>query len=161
MSPLRRICRTTLTLSLLTGLASACTHRTSAAPEEPARRFGEAMTEVGHRFERVGRAAQASQWDLVDYDLGEIDEVFTQDLPHARTPEDVHIDLHVPSAAFARSQLPPLHDAAAHRDRAAFEAAFAGAAAACNACHQSAGKPFIVVPSRIGDAVPQIGPPAQ
>lgn len=119
------------------------------------------MTEVGHRFERVGRAALASQWELVDYDLGEIDEVFREDLAHARTPGDVHIDLHQPSNAFALAQLPPLRDAATRRDRAAFEAAFAAAAATCNACHRAAGKPFIVVPTRLGEAVPQIAAPSQ
>jgi len=160
MLPRRRIFRTTWTLSLLMGLACACTHRSPSAPDEPERRYGDAMTEVGHRFERVGRAALASQWELVDYDLGEIEEVFHEDLPHARTPGDVHIDLRAPSGAFAATQLPALHDAATHRDRAAFEAAFAAAAATCNACHRAAGKPFIVVPTRIGEAVPQIAAPS-
>ncbi len=132
----------------------------TAAPAPAGKHFGDLMFEVGRRFERAGRAVEAGRWALADYDVGEIEEVFGQDVPTAIMPEDVHIDLLPIAREFANSVPATLHKAIASRDKAAFEAAFASASERCNACHEEAGKPFIQVPSKIGVPVPRLDPVA-
>jgi cytochrome c556 len=142
-----------IVLAILLALGGGCS---KAGAKPPPRRFGDAMAEVGRRFERAGRAVAASRWDLANYDLGEIEEVFANDLPYAERPEDVPIDPAPRAAAFAATNLPALLKATEARDRAAFDAAFAAAAAACNACHVEAKKAFIEVPSTVGAEVPTL-----
>jgi cytochrome c553 len=119
------------------------------------RRLGDIMSEVGRRFERVGRAAVAGRWELAGYDLGELDELFA-DIPTASMPEDVSIDVRPIARAFVETHPAELKKAIAAKDRAAFEAAFARAAGACNGCHQAAKLTFIEVPMKVGVAVPVI-----
>lgn len=114
------------------------------------------MAEVGRRFERVGRAGQAGNWDLVDYDLHELEEAFEDDVPTAAVPHDVPVDVRPLASAFATGALVELRRGAATRDAAGFAAAFGAAAAACNGCHEAAAHGFIVVPTNPGDAVPVI-----
>jgi cytochrome c553 len=137
-------------------LGAACRSAADAPPPGP--HFGDLMAEVGRRFERAGRAVAAGRWGLAGYDIGEIDEVFAQDLPTAIMPEDVAIDLRPPAQAFASTAPAELRKAIVAKDRAGFEAAFARAATACNACHTAAGKPFIEVPSTINAPVPRLDP---
>lgn len=123
-----------------------------------ARRFGDAMSEVARRFDRAGRAVEAGRWDLADYDLGEIEEVFEQDIPHAERPPDVPVDPTPIAAAFAANALPALQKSVATRNPAAFARAYADASAACNGCHAAAAKKFIVIPSTPGIGVPDLSP---
>ena len=125
----------------------------AAAP--PGKHFGDIMAEVGRRFERAGRAVMAGRWELAGYDMGEIDELFA-DVPHAIMPEDVTIDVRPIAKAFVDAHPAELKQAIAAKDRAAFEAAFARAAVACNGCHQAAKRTFIEVPTKVGVAVPVI-----
>jgi hypothetical protein len=60
--------------------------------------------------------------------------------------------------AFLDTNAPELKKAAAAKDTAAFTAAFARAAAACNACHSASQKAFIQVPSVPGRGVPDLDP---
>ena len=113
------------------------------------------MSEVGRRFERAGRAVVAGRWELAGYDLGEIDELFAE-IPDAIMPEDVTVDVRPIAKAFVDTQPPELRKAIAAKDRAAFEAAFARAAGACNGCHQTAKRAFLEIPTKIGVAVPVI-----
>lgn len=127
-------------------------------PVEAPRRFGELMAEVGQRFERIGEAGAASQWELAAYDLTELDEIFEGDVPTSRVPEDVPADVHALAASFADTALPPLEQAVASRDAAAFTRAFASTGEACNACHASSDHAFIRIPTVPGMPVPIIGP---
>lgn len=131
---------------------------TTAVPAPAGKHFGDLMFEVGRRFERAGRAVEAGRWALADYDVGEIEEVFGQDVPTAIMPEDVHVDLLPIAREFANSVPASLHKAIASHDKAAFEAAFASASERCNSCHEEAGKQFIQVPSKIGVPVPRLDP---
>lgn len=133
---------------------TACSRR-DAAPPAASQRYGEVMREVGARFERAGRAAAASRWELAEYDVGELGEAFDDDLPHATPPKEVKIDL-APMAKGISAPAAALKRAAAARDRAAFENAFADCARACNACHAASGHAFIEVPARVGAEVPAI-----
>jgi hypothetical protein len=135
--------------------AAACSSGDSRAPT--ARRYGDAMAEVGRRFERAGHAVAAGRWELAGYDLGEMEEVFAADLPHAARPGDVPIDPAPLAAAFVSTTLPALSRAVEARDRRAFDAAFADASRACNGCHQAAGKAFIEISAAVDAAVPDLG----
>ena len=130
----------------------------SAGPEGP--RYGALMAEIGPRFERAGRAAGAGAWELADYDLHELEELFEDDAPGASAPADVTTDLPGGMADFARGPLAELRRAAASHDGAAFASAYAAAAGACNACHRDAGRGFLLIPTVQGEEVPAIAPPA-
>ena len=134
-------------------LLSACTK-----PAPPPRRFGDAMSEVGRRFERAGKAAVAGKWDLAAYDLGEIQEVFEDDLPHAARPADVPVDPQPLVKQFAAGPLPAMIVAANAHDENQFAQAWNAASAVCNSCHEQSAKPFIIVPAVPGDSVPALCP---
>ena len=143
---------TRLVLALASLIAAACSRVAPAT--SPAPRFGDLMAEVGHRFERAGRAAGAGRFALARYDIGELRELFEEDAPRAQLPAGANFELHAQAQAFAHAQLGPLEQAATRADKAQFARAFAAAAAACNACHVAAGRGFLVVPSQPGEAVP-------
>jgi hypothetical protein len=63
----------------------------TAAPSAP-KRYGDIMAEVGRRFERAGQAVVAGRWEMAGYDIGEIGELFEDDIPVAVIPEDVKVD---------------------------------------------------------------------
>ena len=133
-----------------------------AAPPPPERSaaqpgLGEVMVNVGRRFETAGRAAAANRWELAAFEAGELGELFESDVPHAQLPkEGPTAQIPAMSQAFLQSAPPDLASAAATKDRAKFAAAFERAAAQCNACHASADKGFIQVPSVPGQAVPVV-----
>jgi hypothetical protein len=130
----------------------------SAFPStSPPRRYGDVMTEVGRRFERIGRAVAAGRWELAGYDLDELDECFA-DLATAAPPPDVKTDLRPFAKAFVEAHPAALKKLAEKRDRAAFGAEFERTATTCNGCHQAAGKWYLVVPGELGASVPQLGP---
>lgn len=145
-----------LALATLLALASCSTDPHEPAAPEPSRRWGELMREVGSRFERAGRAGRAGSWELAEYDLHEIDEVFEDDVPNARVPHDVAIDLRSVAGTLASGPLVELRAAAGAHDAARFATAFGAVSESCNACHRAAGRSFVVVPSTPGDAVPVI-----
>ena len=150
-------------LGLVAIVAPACSKSSAeaspaaAAPEGPG--LGEVMVVVGRRFETAGRAAQAGRWELATFEADELGELFESDVPHASLPkEGPTAQIPAMARAFLASVPPDLAKAAATRDRATFAAAFERAAAQCNACHASAAKGFIEVPSVPGAAVPRLDP---
>jgi len=130
-----------------------------AAPDDHAPGLGEVMLQVAHRFEYAGRAATANRWELASFEVGELDELFENDVPRASLPKEGPT-AQIPGLAktFLQTIPPELEKAAAAKDRLAFAAAFQHAAAMCNACHQSAEKGFIQVPSVPGQSVPVLDP---
>lgn len=115
------------------------------------------MSEIGRRFEIAGRAALAGRMELAEYEVGELKELFENDIPGAAPPKEGPT-AHIPAMAqaFLKGPVPELRLAAAKKDRAAFAAAFGSAAAMCNACHQASAKGFIEVPSVPGKGVPSL-----
>jgi hypothetical protein len=128
-------------------------------PAEQAPGLGEVMVQVGRRFEVAGRAAAANRFELAAFEAGELGELFENDVPRASLPKEGPT-AQIPSMAkaFLESIPPELTRAAASKDRAAFATAFQHAAAMCNACHVSAAKGFIQVPSFPGQSVPVLDP---
>jgi hypothetical protein len=141
-------------------LFAACSGSASdnrRAQPEPAARipYGTAMADVARRFELLGRAATAGRFELAEYQLGEIAEVFEDTLPHAVPPREGHPEvLPATASAFLKTSIPDFQRALAARDRALASAAFERTATACNACHQASGHGFIEVPLVAGRGIP-------
>jgi cytochrome c553 len=128
-------------------------------PRAQAPGFGEVMLQVGRRFELAGRAASANRFELAAFEVGELEELFENDMPRASLPkEGPTAQIPALTKAFLDSVPPELAKAATSKDQAAFAAAFQSAAAMCNACHESAAKGFIQVPSVPGQSVPVLDP---
>jgi cytochrome c553 len=117
------------------------------------------MEQIGRRFELAGRAAVASRFELADFEVGELKELFENDLPRAALPKEGPTG-HIPAMAqaFLRQAPGELKQGAAKKDRVAFGVAFQRAAALCNGCHQASAKAFIEVPSVPGSRVPALDP---
>ncbi|MGO9835878.1 MAG: hypothetical protein ACLP1X_16875 [Polyangiaceae bacterium] len=129
------------------------------SPAEQAPGLGEVMVQVGRRFEVAGRAAAANRFELAAFEAGELGELFENDVPRASLPkEGPTAQIPAMAKAFLESIPPELTRAAASKDRAAFAIAFQHAAAMCNACHVSAAKGFIQVPTVPGQSVPVLDP---
>jgi hypothetical protein len=152
-------------------LTAGCTRSTTAPPPSndteakttesnaDAVGLGEVMLQVGRRFETAGRAAAANRFELAAFEVGELQELFEYDVPHASLPkEGPTAQIPALAKAFLAAAPPELAKAAASEDRAAFATAFQHTAALCNACHESAAKGFIKVPSVPGQAVPVMDP---
>jgi hypothetical protein len=117
------------------------------------------MAEVGLRFERLGRAAVARRFDLAQFERGEIEEVFEEDLPKAEPPrESAGINLAGVADAFRQTNLPDLKTALEARDVTAVKAAYARAAETCNGCHRASGHVFVEIPKLPGQPVPRLDP---
>jgi hypothetical protein len=115
------------------------------------------MVDIGRRFEVAGRAAAASRFELAGFEANEIEGIFRYAVPGAQMPQGGPV-AHIPAMAesFAETYPAALKNAAQAKDGRAFAAAFAGAAAGCNACHQVSGKAFIQIPSQPGKSVPDL-----
>jgi hypothetical protein len=166
----RMRCAATIYGALCVCSAAGCARARPQRGSEPAPvaaegpRYGAVMSEVGRRFELAGRAAQAGRFALADFEVGELQELFEEDLPRAELPQEgPSASLPAMAAAFLQTQAPALKRAAAAKNLAAFAQAFATAATACNGCHQASGHGFIEIPGQPGRSVPELGPmqPAQ
>jgi hypothetical protein len=117
------------------------------------------MAEVGRRFELAGRAATANRFELAEFEVGEIEELFEGDLPRAELPkEGPTAQIPVLAKAFLETYPRELNQAAKAKDSRVFAEAFRRAASACNACHRASEKQFIEIPSVPGRAVPSVEP---
>jgi hypothetical protein len=161
--------RTALLSAAIVLLLAGCTRPTPApavadaatAPPTASAglRYGAVMSEVGRRFELAGRASVAGRFELAEFEVGELGELFDDDLPRAELPKEGPTGaLPALADAFAKTVPPDLRKAAKAKDARAFTDAFGRAAATCNACHQAAGKAFIQVPSVPGTSVPELEP---
>jgi hypothetical protein len=122
-------------------------------------RYGAVMAEVGLRFERMGRAAEARRFELAAFELDELGEVFAEDLPRAEPPrESQGVNLQGVAQAFRETNLPELDVALKAKDGGAFRAAYARAAETCNGCHRVSGHVFVEVSRQPGRAVPLLDP---
>ncbi|HZU85338.1 MAG TPA: hypothetical protein VE987_20545 [Polyangiaceae bacterium] len=155
----------TAALALLACTAAGCSRApggnagAGASAQPQGAGLGEVMSQVGRRFETAGRAAAVGRYELAEFEVGELEELFENDVPRAALPKEgptAHIAAMAQS--FLKLNAPELKRAAASKDRVAFADAFQHAAAACNGCHQASAKAFIEVPSVPGRAVPALDP---
>src|SRR5579863_930378 len=134
------------------GMPGMDMHETkSGAPYRPG--LGDLMTAfVQPRHIKLGLAGNAQNWPYAAYELGELREAF--DDVARLVPK--HGTLAVPAAiaATVRPPLAALDAAIKARDQAAFATAYGELTASCNACHQSADHPMIVIQAPTGAAFP-------
>jgi len=130
---------------------------TARGATEPLR-YGALMSEVGRRFELLGRAGAARRWELAAFELHELEEVF-EDLPKAKRPETTGgVNLRGIEQAFTGTHPAEIKAALDARDAMAFTTAFGRAAATCNGCHQATGHRFIEIPGEPGAGIPKLDP---
>ncbi len=150
----------TLSIAVLTIALAGCSEPDK--PEEEAQpvanlRVGAVMMETGRRLETAGRASEAGRWELAEYEVHELEELFEEDLSRTLLPGDC--DDAVAEQMFdqlSREQLPALRTAAANRDEAAFASAWREATARCNGCHGGCRVAFVQVPAEPGESVPRL-----
>jgi hypothetical protein len=122
-------------------------------------RYGALMAEVGTRFERMGRADLAGRFELAEFERGELEEIFEEDLPRAEPPrESAGVDLNGVAEAFRETNLPALQKAIASKEAGAFREAFSLASETCNGCHRTSGHAFVEIPDQPGRPVPRLDP---
>lgn len=145
-------CATLLVLLVHTGCSKSESHEyRGLAP-----RYGALMLEIGRRFELLGEAADAGRWELAEFELQELEEVF-DDLALAPSPEESRdVDLKGIREAFLETNPPELASALQRQDAAAFAEAFERAALTCNGCHKASSHAFIEVPTVPGQRVPRL-----
>ena len=56
------------------------------------------MVEVARRFEIAGRAMNANRFELAEFEVGEIEELFEDDVPDAELPKEGPT-AHIPAVA--------------------------------------------------------------
>lgn len=134
---MQRAVATWILLSL--GLAgAACRHE-----EGPG--LGEIMTLTQMRHAKIWFAGEARNWELVDYELDELEEGFADVVKYHPTHKDAPLPL---SQAVPKMMDGPIKDlrlAAKAHDASAFVTAYDALTSACNSCHQATNFGFNVV----------------
>jgi len=115
--------------------------------------LGELMTAfVQPRHIKLGLAGAARNWDYAAYELGELRETFDDVgqlvIKHGK------LEIAPAIAATVKSPIEALDGAIKAQDPAAFDKAYGDLTAGCNACHQSADHPMIVIKALNGAAFP-------
>ena len=123
------------------------------APYHPG--LGDLMTAfVQPRHIKLGLAGVAQNWAYAAYELGELRETF-EDVSKL-VPKHGNLDIPPAIAATVGQPMDAVDAAIKAKDQAAFTKAYADLTTACNACHQSADHPMIViqVPAFTGTGFP-------
>lgn len=114
----------------------------STAPYHPG--LGDLMTAfVQPRHIKLGLAGKAGNWPYAAYELGELKETF--DDVGKLVPKHGKLEIPPAVAATVAQPMAALEKAIAAKDEATFTKEFAALTDACNACHQSADHPMIVI----------------
>jgi hypothetical protein len=123
----------------------------STAPYHPG--LGELMTAfVQPRHIKLGLAGQAQNWDYAAYELGELRETF--DDVGKLVPKHGNLAIPAAIASTVTPAMAALDAAIKAKDEAAFNKAYGELTLSCNACHQSADHPMIVIQAPTVSAFP-------
>jgi hypothetical protein len=141
-----------LTLAVL-GLGNA---QTPAAPQSPAPQayrpgLGDLMTmTVQPRHTKLGIAGQEKNWTYAAYEQHELQESFDR----AARVWPIYRKTNIAELVVATMKEPmeALTEAIKNKDQAKFTLAYARLTDTCNACHQAAERPFVVI------QVPKVSP---
>ena len=137
---------------LLAGLMlSACDHdaqpTVQAANGEAIEHYkpgmGDLMSTLQLRHAKLWYAAQAQNWDLVEFELHEIDESFERVVRWH--PEEDGISVPSSLETHLKPARETLAKSASSRNLATFETAFDRLTQGCNGCHRSMAHGFIVI----------------
>jgi hypothetical protein len=117
--------------------------------------LGDLMTAyVQPRHIKLGLAGVAQNWAYAGYELGELRETF-EDVGKL-VPKHGNLDIPPAIASTVAQPMDAVDAAIRVKDQTAFTKAYADLTAACNACHQNADHPMIViqVPAFTGTGFP-------
>jgi hypothetical protein len=108
------------------------------------------FTQIRHA--KLWLAGNAGNWELADYEVDELKEGLEKAAKYVPDYKGIPVGKMIESVA-----IPPIDEvekAIKAKDRAKFAAAYDKLTGACNACHQSANRPFIVIQRPTGSAFP-------
>jgi hypothetical protein len=131
------------------GNAGAESH---ATPKAYSPGLAEIMIATQIRHAKLWLAGDAGNWPLADYEIDELKEGLEDAVEYFPVFKDMPVGKMIEATA-----MPAIADVEAAikaRDRGKFTSAFDKLTAACNTCHQSANRPFIVVQRPTGSAFP-------
>jgi hypothetical protein len=129
-----------------------------AGDKKTGQRYSQIMSEIGRRFEMVGKAAKNNRYELAVFELEEMKAAF-EELAGAAPPKKTgDADLNGLREAFINTNPQEMKAAFDRQDSKAAAVAFTNAAATCNGCHKISGRGFIEIPLKLGDHVPVLTP---
>jgi hypothetical protein len=108
------------------------------------------MTQIRHA--KLWLAGDVGNWDLADYEIDELKEGLEDVVKYFPKYKDIPVGQMIEGTIMA--PIGEVEGAIKARDRARFVAAYNNLTAACNTCHQSANRPFIVIQRPTGSAFP-------
>jgi hypothetical protein len=108
------------------------------------------MTQIRHA--KLWLAGDVGNWDLADYEIDELKEGLEDVVKYFPKYKDIPVGQMIEATIMA--PIGEVESAIKARDRARFVAAYNNLTAACNTCHQSANRPFIVIQRPTGSAFP-------
>jgi hypothetical protein len=152
-------------------MAGSCSH--TRPPNEPsfeerlkrleaaAPGVGEVMFGVQVHFAKLYYAADAGNWKLAEFEIEEVRE--NMERSATLRPEENGVKLAGVIDAFEQTQVAAMKHAIEKRELKLFQQAYIEAIAVCNSCHQSTGRPFIVITEPASPPVPnqQWTPPVE
>jgi hypothetical protein len=137
-------------LTLVTGVTLAACAAAQTAGESPAAPpayrpgLGDLMTAtVQPRHTKLAYAGRQKNWTYAAYELRELDEAF--DRLSVQWPQWQRVRIAELVETMIREPIDDLGQAIDAKDEAKFAAAYAKLTDACNACHQAAKRPFVVI----------------
>ncbi len=107
--------------------------------------LGEIMTSTQVRHVKVWLAAQQENWPLVEYELDELEEGFSDAEKYHPTHKSSPVPINELLAPITTGPMVALRSAAGKKDKAAFGVAFDDLTLACNTCHEATSFGFNVV----------------
>jgi len=108
------------------------------------------MTQLRHA--KLWLAGDARNWELADYQIDELKEGLEDVVKYFPTYKDIPVGQMI--EATIMTPVAEVEIAIKAKDKAKFTAAFDKLTTACNTCHQSANRPFIVVQRPTGSSFP-------
>lgn len=101
------------------------------------------MVQVQDHAARLWASSQAGNWAYAEHSIDELDELTGAAQRHHALYDGHRLgDLF---ASFRKLQLASLRDAVAKKDPAAFDKAYTGLIAACNACHAQSDHSYVAI----------------
>lgn len=113
--------------------------------------LGEIMGLTQMRHSKLWFAGQDKNWDLAKYELGEIEEGLG-DVVNYHPVIDKEVKLSDMLHTIVDQPINDVRGSIAEKDIVKFRKSFANLTSACNACHEAAGKEYIVI--KIPDSSP-------
>ena len=108
------------------------------------------FTQIRHA--KLWLAGNAGNWELAEYEIDELNEVLQNAAKHVPDYKGIPVGKMIESLAAA--PIEEVEKTIKAKDRVRFAAAYDKLTAACNSCHQSANRPFIVIQRPSGSAFP-------